>query len=84
MTFPNPKLSPEKYDRLKAEATAPYRSLRKFIYLGFGASGLIGLFIFSLKLIAGRAPETVLPNLALQMGVVALMVVLFRWDSRHE
>ncbi len=31
---PNPKLSPEKYARLKAEAQAPYKGLRKFIYLG--------------------------------------------------
>lgn len=82
MIPPDTKLSPEKYARLKAEAEAPYRSLRKFIYLGLGASGLIGLFIFSLRLIAGYPPQTILPNIALQLGVVALMVGLFRWESR--
>jgi hypothetical protein len=81
MTSPNPKLSPEKYARLKAEAEAPYRSLRKFVYLGFGASGMIGVFIFSLRLIAGYPPAEILPSLALQVGVVALMGGLFRWES---
>ncbi|MEY2983740.1 MAG: hypothetical protein RLZZ568_357 [Cyanobacteriota bacterium] len=83
MPFPNPKVSPQNYARLQAEAEAPYRSLRKFMYLGFGASGMIGVFIFTLKLIAGHPPQTLLPNLALQIGVVALMVALFRWDSRR-
>ena len=36
----NSQLSPEQYTRLKAEAMAPYRGLRQFIYIGFGASGL--------------------------------------------
>ena len=46
---PNPKISPEKYARLKAEAQAPYKGLRKFIYLGLGASGVIGAMIFFLQ-----------------------------------
>ena len=78
---PNPKLSPEKYARLKAEAEAPYKGLRKFMYLGFGASGLIGAFIFFLQLLAGRGSMTVLSNFALQIGVVASMVWLFRRES---
>ncbi|MBD2655080.1 DUF3493 domain-containing protein [Synechocystis sp. FACHB-383] len=69
------------FERLKAEAEAPYRGLRKFIYLGLGASGLIGVFIFSLRLLAGYDPAEILPNLALQLGVVALMAGLFRWES---
>ncbi|NET47275.1 MAG: DUF3493 domain-containing protein, partial [Merismopedia sp. SIO2A8] len=47
----NPRqLSPEKYARLKAEAKAPYRGLRKFIYFTFGASGFIGALIFLAQL----------------------------------
>ncbi len=68
-------------ERLKAEAEAPYRGLRKFIYLGFGASGMIGVFIFSLRLLAGYDAAEILPNLALQLGVVALMGWLFKWES---
>lgn len=74
-------LSPEKYARLKAESKAPYRGLRKFFYLAFGASGLIGAFVFLAKLAAGQDLANNLPNFALQIGVVALMVFLFRIDQ---
>ena len=81
---PKSKFSPEKYARLKAEAAAPYRGLRKFIYFGFGASGFIGAFIFLAQLAAGKDVAATLPNLALQVGVVALMVFLFRWEQSKE
>lgn len=81
----NPRqLSPEKYARLKAEAKAPYRPLRQFIYFAFGASGCIGAFVFLAQLAAGHEVATALPNFALQIGVVALMVWLFRLDRRAE
>ena len=88
MTVPQPKRpnalkqsDPEKYARLLAESKAPYRGLRKFIYVSFGLSGAIGGFVFLFRVLAGRDLETTLPNLALQIGVVALMVGLFRWDK---
>lgn len=81
----NPReLSPEKYARLRAEAKAPYRGLRKMIYVAFGASGAIGAVVFLSALAAGREVTTALPNLALQVGVVALMVWLFRLEQRAE
>ena len=46
-------LTPERYARLKAESKAPYRGLRKFFYVAFGASGLIGGFVFLAKLGGG-------------------------------
>ena len=78
------QLSREKYARLKAEAQAPYRGLRKFIYLAFGASGFVGALIFLAQLAAGRDITSTLPNFALQIGVVALMVWLFRWEKKAE
>lgn len=77
-----PQVSPEQYQRLKAELSAPYRPLRQFIYVAFGASGLIGGVIFLSELATGRNVATVLPNFALQLGVVALMVWLFRLEQR--
>ncbi|MEC4807126.1 MAG: DUF3493 domain-containing protein [Jaaginema sp. PMC 1080.18] len=79
-----PHLSPDKYARLRAEAKAPYRGLRKFIYFGLGASGFIGAFIFLAQLAAGQDVSKILPNLALQVGVVALMIFLFRLENRAE
>lgn len=77
-----PGISPEKYKRLKAEAKAPYKGLRKFVYGTFAASGGIGAFIFLIQLIAGKEVASAAPNLLLQIGVVALMVFLFRLESR--
>lgn len=78
------RFTSEQYARLKAEAAAPYRGLRKFVYFSFGASGLIGAFIFLTQLAAGRDVETALPNFALQLGVIALMVFLFKWDRERK
>lgn len=80
------KLSQEKYARLKAEAEAPYRGLRKFFYIAFGASGFVGAMVFLAKLAAGGGSQLseTLPNFALQIGVVALMVFLFRWEQKAE
>ena len=77
-------LTPEKYARLKAESKAPYRGLRQFLYFAFGASGLIGAFVFLAKLAAGEDLSTNFPNFALQIGVVALMVFLFRVDKAKD
>jgi Low psii accumulation1 / Rep27 len=89
MSNPSPKRpnalqqsDPEKYARLLAESKAPYRGLRKFVYVAFGMSGAIGGFVFLFRVLAGRDLETTLPNLALQIGVVALMVWLFRIDGK--
>ena len=81
----NPRqLSPEKYARLKAEAKAPYRGLRQFIYVAFGASGFIGAVVFLAQLAAGHEVITALPNLGLQIGIVALMVWLFRLEQKAK
>lgn len=78
------KLTPEQYARLKAESKAPYRGLRQFVYVAFGASGFIGALIFLSKLLVGEEIGATLPNFALQVGVVALMVWLFRLELRAE
>lgn len=77
-------MSKEHYERLVAEAQAPYKGLRKFIYFSIGASGAIGGFVFFSKILAGQDIAQSLPNLALQAGIVALMVFLFRWEDRKE
>ncbi|MUG97074.1 DUF3493 domain-containing protein [Scytonema sp. UIC 10036] len=86
MIDPNSKnrMKSEQYARLKAEAAAPYRGLRMFIYIACGASGFIGMFIFLTQLLAGRDVESALPNLALQIGIVTLMVFLWRWEQRRQ
>lgn len=79
-----PSMPPEKYARLRAEAQAPFRGLRRFLYLGFGASGGLGAFIFFTQALAGRDLAQALPNLAVQMGVIGLMVWLLRIDRAKD
>jgi hypothetical protein len=75
---------PEKYAYLRAEAIAPFRKFRQFFYAAFALSGGIGGLVFFAKLLAGRELETTIPNLALQAGVVALMVFLYRRDQTAQ
>jgi hypothetical protein len=80
--MPNPsKLDPEKYDRLKAELKTPYKGLRQFFYLAFAASGLIGAVVFLAQLAAGKNVSSALPNFALQIGIIGLMLWLFRQEN---
>jgi hypothetical protein len=44
-------LSPTMYDKLRAEATAPFRSFRMFIYGGFGVGAGVGGFTAVTQLI---------------------------------
>ncbi|MBD2114176.1 MULTISPECIES: DUF3493 domain-containing protein [Cyanophyceae] len=79
---PPPGMSPEKYARLKAEAQAPYKSLRKFVYVAVGASGAIGAFVFFTQLLAGRDVGNALPNLGVQLGVIGIVILLFRLEKK--
>ncbi|MDJ0742893.1 MAG: DUF3493 domain-containing protein [Xenococcaceae cyanobacterium MO_167.B27] len=83
---PNAKssLSPEKYARLKAEAKAPYKGLRNFFYLAFAASGFIGALTFLARIAAGTNLTQDIPNLALQLGLVAAMIALFTWENKEK
>lgn len=86
MVEPNSKnrLTPEQYSRLKAEMKAPYRGLRKFIYLALGSSGFVGSVIFMFRCLAGKDIASSLANFALQLGVVALMIFLWRWEEKRD
>ena len=77
-------LDPEMYARLKAEAEAPYKGLRKFFYLVIGASGFIGAVVFLAKIIAGKDIATALPNFALQVGLIALMIFFYSREDVNK
>ena len=76
------QLDPQKYAALRAEAKAPYKGLRKFFYIAFAASGFVGALVFLAQLAAGKDVTTAFPNFALQIGVFALMIFLFRLESK--
>jgi hypothetical protein len=47
-----------------------------------GASGAIGAFTFFTQLLAGRDVANALPNLGVQLAVIAVVVVLFRLEKK--
>jgi len=78
------RLGKEKYARLVAEARAPYRGLRKTLYVAFGASGFLGGLVLLGRLASGADPAATLGSIALQAGLVAAMVWAFRLEQRVE
>jgi hypothetical protein len=82
--MPKPNLDPELRKRLKAEVKSPGRGFRKVFYSAFAASALVGSFIFGLRLLAGTGDSSTVPNLALQLGIVGLMIGLLRWEQRSR
>ncbi|MDX2255239.1 MAG: DUF3493 domain-containing protein [Pseudanabaenaceae cyanobacterium bins.39] len=81
MTKPNSEL----YARLRREAKTPYKGLRIFIYIALAGSGFIGAVIFLAKTLAGNGEiGNNLANLALQLGAIALMIWLYRLDTKSS
>ncbi len=79
------KLNPDQYKRLRLEAKSPYRGLRIFIYIALAGSGFIGAVIFFARLIAGNGElEANLGSFALQIGVLALILWLYRVDKAKK
>lgn len=81
---PRANIDPELYARLRAESKAPYRGLRQFVYIALGGSGFVGAVVFLSQAIAGKDMGSTLPNLMLQVGVVAAMIWLYRWEERPK
>lgn len=79
-----PGMSQERFERLVQETQSPFKGFRKFIYAAVGVSGFLGAFIFFTQLLAGKNPETALPNLAVQMGVIGIVVFLFWLEGRGK
>lgn len=78
------KLDPELRERLIAEAKTPGRGFRKVFYGAFAASALVGSFVFGLRLLGGTGDSNTFPSLALQLGILGLMIGLLRLESRPD
>ncbi|MBC8122527.1 MAG: DUF3493 domain-containing protein [Gemmatimonadaceae bacterium] len=70
--------------RLRTELRAPLRKLRMFLYVAFGASGAIGWFVSFFRVLAARELQTSLVNLAIQTGLIILVVWLWRLEARQD
>lgn len=70
--------------RLTSELAAPYRKIRQFVYVASGISGALGGVVFFFRVLAGRDLAQSLPNLGIQIGVVAAAIALFRWERGKQ
>jgi hypothetical protein len=68
-------------ERLRAEAKAPYRGIRRFVYFGCAASALVGGLMFLMQLVAGTQNGSVLSNLGIQGSVLAVAIALLWFDK---
>ncbi len=83
-TFMNPGEIAHRRALLRAEAQRPWRKVRLFFYVVFGASGFIGFWINLFRVIAGRELETSVRNLVIQSAVMMIMFVLWKIESQQQ
>ncbi|KAM3571834.1 hypothetical protein VYU27_006132 [Nannochloropsis oceanica] len=88
-TTPVPGLSPTMYDKLRSEATTPFRSLRMFIYGGFGVGAGLGGYTAVTQLIQSlqHRPDALplsqtIVNVGVDFGVLAAATAAWVFENR--
>ncbi len=69
------KIDPELKKKLLKETKAPFKGLRRVIYVACAGSAFLGLFIMLSQMAAGN--EIQQNNLLIQLGACALFPLLF-------
>ena len=68
------KIDPELKKKLLKESQAPFKGLRKVLWIAFSGSAFLGLFIMLSKIASGN--EIQQNNLLIQLGACALFPFL--------
>ena len=76
------KINPELKKKLLKESQAPFRGLRKLLWIAFAGSAFLGLFIMISKIASGN--EIQQNNLLIQLGACALFSLLLYLDRNKE
>ena len=76
------KIDPELKKKLLKESQAPFRGLRRFLWLAFTGSAFLGLFIMLSKISSGN--EVQQNNLLVQLGACALFPFLLFLERNKE
>ena len=72
------KIDPELKKRLLKESQAPFKGLRRTLWVAFSGSAFLGLLIMFSKIVSGS--ELQQNNLLIQIGACILFPVLFFLD----
>ena len=76
------KIDPELKQKLLKESQAPFKGLRKLLWIAFTGSAFLGLFIILSKIASGN--EIQQNNLLIQIGACALFPVLLFLERNKE
>ena len=72
------KIDPELKKKLLKESQAPFKGLRKVLWIAFTGSAFLGLFIMISKIVSGN--EIIQNNLLIQLGACLLFPFLLFLD----
>ena len=76
------KIDPELKKKLLKESQAPFKGLRRVLWIAFTGSAFLGLFIMISKIAAGN--EIQQNNLLIQLGACLLFPLLLFLDKNKE
>ena len=76
------KIDPELKKKLLQESKAPFKGLRKVLWIAFTGSAFLGLFIMLSKIASGNQIQQ--NNLLIQIGACALFPFLYFLESNKE
>tara|TARA_A100001035_G_scaffold180254_1_gene143352 strand:- start:1056 stop:1292 length:237 start_codon:yes stop_codon:yes gene_type:complete len=76
------KIDPELKKKLLKESQAPFKGLRKIVWIAFSGSAFLGLFIMVAKIASGN--ELQLNNLLIQLCACIVFPTLFFVDRDKD
>ena len=76
------KIDPELKKKLLQESKAPFKGLRKVLWIAFTGSAFLGLFIMLSKIASGNQIQQ--NNLLIQIGACTLFPFLLFLESNNE
>ena len=76
------KIDPELKKKLLKETQAPFKGLRRILWIAFSGSAFLGLLIMLSKIASGS--EIKLNNILIQLGACILFPTLLFFDKQKE
>ena len=76
------KIDPELKKKLLKETQAPFKGLRRILWIAFSGSAFLGLLIMLANIAGGSEIEQ--NNLLIQLGACALFPILFSLDRNKK
>ena len=76
------KIDPELKKKLLKESQAPFKGLRRILWVAFSGSAFLGLLIMLLRVASGF--ELQQNNLLIQLGACLIFPTLLFWDRKKD